>query len=64
MQFQKKIQQKILPFKKLEKWESTVDKGKSFGTLLTDLSKAFDCHSHNLLLAKLHSYAFSLSALK
>ena len=25
----------------LEKWKSAVDKGKSFGALLTDLSKAF-----------------------
>ena len=27
----------------LEKWKSAVDKGKSFGTLLTDQSKAFAC---------------------
>ena len=30
----------------LEKWKSPVDKGKAFGVLLTDLSKAFDCLSH------------------
>ena len=35
----------------LEKWKSAVDKAKSFGALLTDLSKAFDCFSHELLLA-------------
>ena len=27
----------------IEKWKSATDKGKSFGALLTDLSKTFDC---------------------
>ena len=35
----------------LEKWKRAVDNGKVFGILLTDLSKAFDCLSHELLLA-------------
>ena len=48
----------------LPKWKSATDKGKSYGALLTDLSKAFDCLSHYLLLAKLHAYAFGLSELK
>ena len=48
----------------LEKWKSVVDKGKYFGALLTDLSKAFDGISCELILAKVHAYDFSLRALR
>ena len=47
-----------------KKWKSVVDGGKSFETLLTDLSRAFDCLTHELLLANLNAYGFSLSALR
>ena len=41
-----------------------LDNKKTFGALLTDLSKTFDCLSHELLLAKLHAYGFSIPALR
>ena len=46
----------------LEKWKSAVDNKKTFGVLLIDLSKASDCLSLELLLAKLHTYGFSIPA--
>ena len=40
-----------------------LDKGYITGVLLTDLSRAFDCISHELLIAKLYVYGFSKGAL-
>ena len=48
----------------LEKWKEAVDKGEVFRTLLTDLSKAFDCLSHELITANLNAYGFNLPVLK
>ena len=48
----------------LETWTKSVDKGKFFGALLTDLSKAFDCLNYELRTAKLNASGFSLPALR
>ena len=48
----------------LETWKEASDNNKAFGALLTDLSKAFDCLSHDLLTAKLHAYNLDLASLK
>ena len=48
----------------IEMWKKALDEQKVAGAILTDLSKAFDCISHELLIAKLDAYGFEKSALK
>ena len=48
----------------IEDWKKGLDQNKYVGSVLMDHSKAFDCISHDLLIAKLHAYGFDISALK
>ena len=47
----------------IEDWRSHLDNDFLVGAILMDLSKAFDCIPHDLLIAKLHAYGFDEDAL-
>ena len=48
----------------IERWRLCLDKQGFAGALLMDLSKPFDTINHELLIAKLHAYEFSIEALE
>ena len=48
----------------IEKWQQSLDKRAHYGALLKDLSKAFDCLSNDLPIAKLHAYGFDILLLR
>ena len=47
----------------LEKWREALVNKKKVGIVLMDLSKAFDCIYHPLLIAKLDAYGFGKNAI-
>ena len=47
----------------LEAWKKALDCKDRAGAVVTDLSKAFDCLNHELLISKLEAYGFGKQAL-
>ena len=48
----------------IENFKKSLDQGCEYAALLTDLSKAFDCLPHDLIIAKLHAYGFDKRSLR
>ena len=48
----------------LEEWREKLDKNFNVGAVLMDLSKAFACIPHNLIIAKLAAYVFKREILR
>jgi hypothetical protein len=54
----------IALLKIIEDWKKALDENKFVAAILMDLSKAFDCLPHKLLINKLYAYGVNESALK
>ena len=50
-------------FKLLQSWQKALDNSEYVGTVLIDLSKAYDCIPHDLLIAKLEAYGLDKTSL-
>ena len=46
----------------IEDWKLAIDENEIVGAFFMDLSKAFDCLPHSLIIAKLHAYDLSFDS--
>ena len=46
-----------VPARHIENWKRALDENFQISIVLVDLSKAFDCISHDLLIAQLYTYS-------
>ena len=60
--FRKGYSCQSLLIKLIDDWKKSLDNNEKVGAIFMDLSKAFDCLPHGLLVAKLDAYGFSPSA--
>ena len=61
--YRKKYSTNNVLMRLIENWKNNLDKKKHVGAVLMDLSKAFDCVPHDLLIAKMHAYNFDKETL-
>ena len=60
--FRKKYSCQSTLIKAIDDWKVSLDRNLMIGAVFMDLSKAFDCLPHGLIIAKLHAYGLSLDA--
>ena len=60
--FRKRYSCQSLLLKAVDDWKYALDQNLITGVVFIDLSKAFDCLPHSLLIAKLHAYGVDWSA--
>ena len=51
-------------FRLFQKWQKELDSSGIVGTILMDLSQAYDCLLHDLIIAKLEAYGLDTSSLR
>ena len=62
--FRKRYSTQHALFNLLKNWQNSLDHNEKVGTLLMDLSKAYDTLPHDLLIAKLAAYGLEYNSLK
>ena len=64
MSFRKAHSTQHALFKLLHSWQKELDSSSFIGTILMNLSKAYDCLPHDLIIAKFEAHGLSKSSPK